>query len=117
MMIFNPNRIFAMRGIDKPYSFLVKNGFGSSTASDLVNIKKPLVRTEYLERLCLLLNCTPNDLYEWKPDSGTSIAENHPLRALQKAEMPPPMSELIKDIPVEKLSEVQNLLLGLKNQE
>jgi DNA-binding Xre family transcriptional regulator len=117
MMIFNPNRMFALRGIDKPYRFLVNNGFGSTTASDLINIRKPLVRTEYLERLCLLLNCTPNDLYEWKPDNNVSIAENHPLKALEKAEMPPQMSELIKDIPVEKLSEVQNMLRGLKNQE
>ena len=116
MMIFNPNRIFARRGIDKPHRFLVQNGFGSKTASDLINIRKPLVRTEYLERLCLLLNCTPNDLYEWTPDQEASIAENHPLRALEKAEIPPQMSELIKDSPVEKLSEVQNMLRGLKNQ-
>lgn len=117
MMIFNPNRMFALRGIDMPYRFLVNNGFASTMASDLINMRKPQVRTEHLERLCLLLNCTPNDLYEWKPDKDASIAENHPLRALEKAEMPPPMSELIKDIPVEKLSEVQSLLRGLKNQE
>ena len=115
MMIFNPGRMFALRGIEKPYSFLVKNGFGSTTASDLINIRKPLVRTEYLERLCILLNCTPNDLYEWKPDAKTTIAENHPLRTLQKTEVPP-MSEIIKDIPVEKLAQVQDLLRDLKNQ-
>lgn len=116
MLIFNPNKIFALRGIEKPYSFLVRNGFGSTTASDLINIKKPLVRTEYLERLCILLNCTPNDLYEWKPDNKTNLTENHPLKTLQKAEIMQ-ISEIIKDIPVEKLSDVQNLLNQLKNRE
>lgn len=115
MLIFNPNKMFALRGIDKPYSFLVKNGFTSTMASDLINIRKPLIRTEYLQKICILLNCTPNDLYEWKPDNTTNLPENHPLKALQKPDYPK-ISEIIKDFPVEKLSEVQNLLNQLKNQ-
>lgn len=116
MLIFNPNKMFALRGIDKPYSFLVRNGFASTTASDLINIKKPLVRTEYLEKICVLLNCTPNDLYEWKPDNKTVLPENHPIKTLQKPDFPQ-ISEIIKDLPVEKLPEVQNLINQLKNQQ
>lgn len=116
MLIFNPNRMFKLRGIDKPYSFLVKNGFGSTTASDIVNIRKPLVRTEYLETICYLLNCTPNDLYEWKPDNHRAVPENHPLRTLQKEEIPP-MFEVLKDLPIEKLADVQDFIRELRNQQ
>jgi hypothetical protein len=40
-----------------------------------------------MERLCLLLNFTPNDLFDWREDGKTVVHDAHALRSLTK---PPP---------------------------
>lgn len=41
-------------------------------------------KPDYLERLCLLLNCTPNDLFDWSEDGKTVVHDTHALRTLIK---------------------------------
>jgi hypothetical protein len=43
------------------------------------------------------------------------VPENHPLRTLTKDKTPPPISELVKDLPVEKLSRLESMINELKN--
>jgi hypothetical protein len=38
-----------------------------------------------LERLCLVLQCTPNDFYEWIPEEDSGTDANHPLNAIKKS--------------------------------
>ena len=38
------------------------------------------IKFQYLEKLCLIFKCTPNDLLEWRPDNGNSL--NEPLKIL-----------------------------------
>lgn len=117
MLIYNLRRIFTLRGIDKPHTFLVKNGFSPSTASNMLAYYPVVFKVKSLEKLCIALNCTPNDLFEWKPSENSDIAENHPLRSLVKEKAPPPIAQMVKDLPVEKLSELEAIINGLKNAE
>jgi len=116
MLIFNPKKIFALRGIENPTGFLAKNGINRSTASRVLNYRESYVRIEYIEKICVLLNCTPGDLFEWKPDSKTQIAENHALNTIRKHGEDKSFSELVKDIPVEKLKDLETILEDLRSK-
>ena len=118
MLIFRLKRMFALRGIDKPHKTLVKAGISPSTATQLLNYHRENLNIEHLAKLCVLLNCTPNDLFEWRASDKQPISETHALNSLQRTEKPlQPLSEIIKDIPVEKLSQIADLLHGLKEQD
>ena len=84
MLTFNPKRIMAMRGIEKVFNYLHKNGFGRSTAYHIANEAVFSIKIEQISKLCVLLNCTPNELFEWYPDTQTVLPENHALKALVK---------------------------------
>ncbi len=73
------------------------------------------LKVKTLEKLCLALNCTPNDLFEWRDDGAQSLLrDNHPLHALRKETVNKKFSEIMQDIPLEKLGELENYLEELK---
>ena len=55
-----------------------------------------------IETLCLALNCTPNDMYEWKPKKV--VAKDHALNKLNKDRLKH-FNELMSSLPFEKLLE------------
>jgi len=113
MLKFNPKKVFAMRGIEKATNFLVRLGFSYAKASSFLESKSRFVQIKDIERLCIKLNCTPNDLFEWKPDADTVLPENHSIFALEKPEAKN-LQELVKDIPSHKLALIEQLLNELK---
>jgi DNA-binding Xre family transcriptional regulator len=116
MLIFNPKRLMAMRGIEKMFNYLHKNGFIRTTASYLLNGTASHIKIEHIGRLCFMLNCTPNDLFEWRPDTTGALPENHALQAIVKTDMNlTNIKELLKEIPPDRLTEVEGLLKGLRD--
>jgi len=116
MLRFNAMRVMRLRGIENPWSFMVRNGFHRSTANNFFNGKVLQIKVEHLEKLCLLLNCVPGDLFEWKADSNRTISENHALNAINRADAPPPIVQIIKDVPLEKLEQLNRELLDRKDE-
>ena len=115
MLIFNPKRIFGLRGIERPNNFLVRNGFTAMIASRLLANGLPHVKVGNVGRLCELLNCTPNDLFDWKPAANTTLPENHALKTLVR-EDPVHLTELLKDIPAEKLADLHAMIDELRKR-
>ena len=116
MLYFNPRRVFRLRGITNDLTFMMKNGFIRSTASNLLNGYTRYVKDEHLEKLCLLLHCTPNDLYDWKPSKNTLTPEDHPIQALKRGDAPKNITEIVKHLPLDKLDKVEALLQQLKDE-
>lgn len=83
MLNLNLLPIFKARGIERPYSFLVKAGLTSHTANSLLNSKTRIFRLDHIEKLCLILKCEPNDLLVWHPGKNEVIADNHPMIRLK----------------------------------
>jgi DNA-binding Xre family transcriptional regulator len=106
MITLHLNPIFIARAIDKPYSFLVRNGFTPQMAKGLIDGKRTNINLKYMERLCELLWCEPNDLFLWQPANGAQIAPEHPLRPLLKKDMVRPVSirEQLAKVPLKELS-------------
>jgi hypothetical protein len=116
MLKFNPRRIFALRGIQNDLTFLIKNGFGRGTANNILNFNNRSVKTEHIEKLCIMLRCTPNDLYEWKPDSKNVVPDDHPINTLRRSDANATLTEIVKDLPLDKLDRESALLNELKNE-
>lgn len=93
MLTLNLTPIFRNRGIERPYAFLVKAGFTPHTANVLLNSKTRVFRLNHIEKLCLMLNCEPNDLLVWHPNKDEIIPGDHPLTKLKQGE---PMSVDLK---------------------
>ena len=115
MLTFNPRRVFRLRGINNDLTFMMKNGFIRSTASNLLNGYTRYVKDEHLEKLCLLLHCTPNDLFDWTPAANTLTAEDHPLQTLKRGDAPKNITDIVKNLPLDKLDKVEALLQQLKD--
>ena len=111
MLFLNLKPIFNARGIEKPYSFLVKNGFTYHAATNLLNSNTRIFRLDQIERLCEVLLCEPNDLLLWKPDSGKTIAPNNPLHKLiDTNENKTDLKNSLLNLPYQQLKEISNKL-------
>ena len=73
------------------------------------------IKNNHLELICELLNCEPNDLYEWNPSNKAESIESHPLKELQRTDSTQKFSEMMKTIPLERLDDVKNMLSELED--
>jgi len=117
MLYFNLKRLLDLRGVERPYSWLVQNGFVPQTATRWAKNEIGYVRPEQMERLCLLLNCTPNDLFDWREDNKTVVHDAHALRTLKREAPARSVADMTRDIPADKLEKLGEMLNDLKMQD
>jgi DNA-binding Xre family transcriptional regulator len=110
MLRFNFTRIFKSRGIDKPFSYLVKHGYSDNFATRIVNNKIERLNLKDIERLCELFQCTPNDLLEWTPGSKDLNNGNHPLISIKRSDKVIHLSQILNSIPLDKLNEIESVI-------
>ena len=110
MIVYNFTRVFKARGIEKPFAYLKKAGFSDSLASKLKNNKIVRLNLPTIERLCILLRCTPNDLMEWTPDTNNSVDSEHPLYKIEKTNKVVDITKTLNSVPIEKLEAIEQLI-------
>src|SRR5689334_17573041 len=98
MLTFNLTPILKARGISKPHKFFTSNGFSPSYATRLVKNDIRSIQIDYLEKLCTILNCTPNDLIEWTPSKENEKNKSHPLQPLLKNDIDAQFSQTIQNL-------------------
>ena len=110
MLTFNFTRIFKSRGIDKPFSFLVKLGYSDNFATRIVNNRIERLNLKDIEKLCILFQCTPNDLIEWIPENSDSTNDNHPLISLKRNDKVVQLTKILNSIPLDKLNDIETMI-------
>jgi len=111
MLTLNLNPIFKARGIERPYTFLVKAGLTPHTANVLLNSKTKVFRLDHIEKLCVILRCEPNDLLVWNPSKNEIIADDHPLTKLKQGESPSiDLRKTLLNMPYDKLKSLSSKL-------
>ena len=114
MLIFNLERALRLRGIvDHQHNFLVKHGFVPATVNNFLKFTAASIKFDHLEKLCLILNCAPSDLFDWQPESGQIVGESHALNNLKRKETRD-LSQMLKEVPMEKFERIESLLDELK---
>ncbi len=110
MLIFNFSRLFKARGIDKPFTHLVKAGYSDNFATRIVNSRIEKLNLKDVERLCEMLSCTPNDLLEWIPGNDQKSTDSHPLVSLRRTETVLNLTQILSSVPLDKLSDIERLI-------
>lgn len=114
MLSLNLAPIFKARGIDKPYSFLVKNGFTPFTATNIINNNSRVFRLDHIEMLCNILVCEPNDLLLFTPDKDKQYAPNNPLLKLSIDDSNSNWPATLATMPFKELKEATKNLINNK---
>ncbi len=107
MLRYNFERVFSARGIKSSYSFFRRIGYGHNSARTLASGTKKYISLKDLYLMCKHLNCTPHDLIDYIPGSEP---EGHALYALQKRESLVDLFNQLKDVPLEKMGEVEEAI-------
>ncbi|MES2763423.1 MAG: helix-turn-helix transcriptional regulator [Bacteroidota bacterium] len=115
MLTFNLRHICRVRGIDNPNAFLVKAGFQSTAAQNLLNNDTGSFKLRYIDKLCTILNCTPNELLIWTPNPGEKLEDTHPIQKLKKQNTDLNWQDTIKTIPLDQLSQIVQIINNHKN--
>lgn len=116
MLTINVARVFKLRGLSGYLIRLVRAQISRRTAKGFLNGTAANIKLRHLEKICLMLNCTPNDLFDWKPDAEVNPPETHALYNLRKNQEIKFFSEKLKEIPIEKLGELNEIIEGLKQK-
>ena len=115
MLHLNLKPIFEARGIERPYTYLVKAGISRATAHNILSSKTRVFRFDHIELLCSVLICEPNDLLSYTPDSQMTLPESHPLNNLRKEEAyQSSIKDSLANIPYKELKALTAQLLEKK---
>lgn len=106
-LVLNIQRIAAIRNIDRPFSFLRKNGFTHNTATMLAQNKIKVINLAHIEKLCLVFSCLPSDLFEWKPSQPAEQLKGIPLAQIIRTQQPIDFKALLSNMPMDKLKEIE----------
>ncbi len=110
MLQYNFTRIFYARGIEKPSSYLQKNGFSENFTRKIISGDVRALRLSSLEKLCLILQCTPNDVIEWIPDEGSKVDEKHPLNKIKKNDKVVDILKTLNSVPIDMLEKIEKVI-------
>jgi len=110
MLNYNFDRVFRARGIDKPFTYLKKAGFSDNFASKVKNNRVSRLNLKEIERICIVLKCTPNDIMEWQPVSDNETIESHPLSELRKTVTDVDLVKTISSIPLGQVGRIEKLI-------
>ena len=97
-----------LRDIRTPQTYMLKLGIPTGSATAWLHNRNASLRLEQLEKLCIALNCTPNDLFRWKGD-GSDLPAGHELRKLVRADEVLDLAARLKALSPE---EAEQLLRG-----
>ena len=111
MLKVNILRVCTMRSVTKPLSFFRNHGFSSANATRIAGGYMNSFSLETVEKLCLSLNCTPNDLLEWTPSKDMAANSTHSLNALKRNEaIQNNINQLMNSVSLEKLEKIQEII-------
>jgi DNA-binding Xre family transcriptional regulator len=109
MLLLDVPRICADKGIPNAKKFLLGLGFYPKAAADIIKRKRVRIDYDQIEKLCLALRCTPNDLFSWQPNKDTQVDAQHPMHELvrkQSASIP----EMLQSMSAAEIEEMRQLL-------
>ena len=106
MLSLNLTPIFKARGIERPFSYLVKAGISPRSANTILNSSTRSFKLDNIELICKILICEPNDLLLWTPDKDQHYSSDHPLFNLPQQDSLKDMKETMATLPYKKLKEI-----------
>ncbi|NNV53962.1 helix-turn-helix domain-containing protein [Limnovirga soli] len=83
MLVLNIKNLCRLRGIPHPQKALIQAGISDKVATQYLKGNKSTILLAHIEILCKLLNCRPDNLFAWQPDTPADDQPNHPLQGIR----------------------------------
>ena len=115
MLRLNIKYLMNLRGIKNPYTFLRMHGFSNHKIRLFQKGANNSIQIRDIETLCVILNCAPNDLFDWTPSGKQDLPGNHPLRKLVKKPAVN-LEEFTYDLNPDELAEFYNKVKAVKDE-
>ena len=109
MLYLNLKRVMRLRGVENHYKMLVDLGFAPATVRNLLSNRVWRISFANLEKICLALNCTPNDVIEWLPPENQATPEAQALIKLTRNKEDD-LPKLLQDLPIEQFEQIVEIL-------
>lgn len=106
-VVLNLAPILKTRNITQPMAFLIKIGLNNVTAHKMLKETSVQVNYNQLTKLCLHLNCTPNDLFVLR---DMQLPDSHALHALKTVEEASKSTTINEWLAGKTMAEVEELL-------
>lgn len=105
---FDIRRVFNARSITNPVAFLIKAGISNATAVKLMRNQQSGIKWQQLQKICIALNCTPNDIFT-STGAITKLSAAHALSAIVR---PPEenLQQMLLKLPANKLDKLRRLI-------
>ncbi len=116
MLQLQLQQIIKQRGVSSPLKYLVKNGFTYHTAHRLLHNSIDSISFPNIEKLCILLNCSINDLFVYSNNNNANVAADHPLNKLTQQGTTINIAQTLQQLPYNKIKQLEKLVEDLKNQ-
>ena len=116
MLSLHLTPLFQARNIDRPFTFLVNNGFSRNAAHNLIHGNNRVLRLDQIEKLCHLLVCDLHDIMRWTPPTQQAFPADYPLRALIKEQAAPDIRETLSTTPYHILKAVNQAMIEQARQ-
>lgn len=110
MLKLSARRLFAAKVIERPQGFLRNNGFSPSMANTIVTEKVKNFNLSAMEKLCLVLNCTPHDFLVWEPDASITEPGKFELCKLIRQKEIVKLSEQLRGLTIAEIEEVNRFV-------
>lgn len=87
------------------------------TADSLLKGKAKSIKFETLYKLCAVLHCTPNDLFEISPDAEKELGAAHPLMELKKKAFSKTPIDMLSTLSPRDLDEIGLMIENYKKEK
>lgn len=114
MLQLQLSKVIKLRGIQDPIKFLVQEGFSYHMAHRLINNTADSVAFYNLEKLCIILNCTVDDLLLWTNEDNAAVSNTHPLNKLAQSNVVN-INKTLMQLPLDKIEQLEKMIQELKN--
>lgn len=116
MIKLNLRHALKSKGIEDAHKFLKQCGITYHSASKMLNNNTESINFTYLEKICLELNCTVDDLLIWIPDANNKPHESHPLYKLEHKGSNETITQKIRKLPFDKVQQINNYIDNINKQ-
>lgn len=114
-LTLNLKELCKMRGIQHPYSLLRKLGISNLVIHKMLNGKIVFLKAVHIERICLALWCTPNDLFKWSPTGETVIPAGHPMHGLNRSLTESGLADEMAKMSLDELRQLRKVAQEIKS--
>lgn len=99
-----------LKNLKPTASTLVKMGMTWITANNMLNNQAKSISFENLEKICIGLNCTPNELFNFIPDKK-GLGPDYVLHEIKKQVSPLSLQDVLQRMPMKELIEKTKILI------